>query len=105
MNLKLCITLPQYWACIVYALFFLHVLIVTYSSTHTVCYDVWLGEDPGKVQFVTQNEGKNRPVWTNFAGSRRLGDNKSACNGRRKKDLVNKRRVHRAKFELNAGGV
>ena len=26
-------------------------------------------------KFVRQNEGKNRTVWTNFAGSRMLGDN------------------------------
>ena len=44
-----CITLPQYWACIVYSFFFLHILIATYNSTHAVSYGVQLGEDPGKV--------------------------------------------------------
>ena len=51
MNLKLCIHLTQYCACIVYFLCFSYILIVIYSSTHAVCCGDCNSEDedPGKV--------------------------------------------------------
>ena len=48
--------------------FFLHILIVTYDSTHALCYGDCNSEKtviPGKD--VRLNEGKNRSVLANFA--------------------------------------
>ena len=52
--------------------FFLHILTVSYNSTHAVCYgDCNSEKTQGK--FVRLNEGKNS------LGPWRLGDNKSTC--------------------------
>ena len=52
---------------IVYVLFFLHILIGTYSSTHAVCHDGDCNSEETQGKFVRLNEGENRPVLTNFA--------------------------------------
>ena len=73
MNLKLCINLPQYCAYIVYIIIFsLHILIVTYNSTYGVCYGDCNSEKT-RGKFVRLNEGKNRPVLTNFAWASEVG--------------------------------
>ena len=48
-----------------YSFFILHILIVTYNSTHALCYSD-CNSDKTQETFVRLNEGKNRPVLTNF---------------------------------------
>ena len=51
---------------------FLHILIVTYDSTHAVCCsDCNLEKTQEK--FVRLDEGFNRPFLSNFAGASEVG--------------------------------